>query len=207
MRRGNEHLASHYFSCLLNGPVGSNALAICGFQHITQITSNIYSGFGISATQCVDLVTRISFIVNGCITLIWEVQHDGPKKKLHPASYTPKHWCNVNTSTPHTYDRLSMPADRLLNNTESSNTCMPSARSHVITSACLQLISFQVMFRKFVPDITCHFRRRGTDEIYSSSSSFSYYNARAKWTNYTSCCLQKKLRGMTSSKLLSKRSN
>jgi hypothetical protein len=72
MRRGNQHLASHYFSCLLNGPVGSNVLAIRSFEHIKQTTSNVNSGFGISATQCVDSVTRISFIAKGCITLRWE---------------------------------------------------------------------------------------------------------------------------------------
>jgi len=72
MRKGSQHLASHYSSCLLNGPVGSNALAIRSFQHIKQTTSNINSGFGIFATQCVDPVTRISFIVKGCIILKWE---------------------------------------------------------------------------------------------------------------------------------------
>lgn len=72
VRKGNQHLASHYFSYMLNGPVGSNALAIRSFQHIKQTTSNRNSGFGISATQCVDSVTRISFIVKECIILRWE---------------------------------------------------------------------------------------------------------------------------------------
>jgi len=82
---------------MLNGSVGSNVPAIRSFQHMKQTTSNKNSGFGISAMQCVDSVTRISIIVKECIILRWEgITVRRAPKKLHPAFYTPKYWRNVN---------------------------------------------------------------------------------------------------------------